>query len=690
MGNSATKQRDDNGVDDSSRSTAGSQQQSSLISSQSNSRDSIGRKDVAQNRVMSLKISVDEGVLSPLKDCVYPTAVNDWDQTSLQNLILERRLAPFYKGLDDLDEPLPPISDRESSLEPHPLLLKYLSIAVQHKLISVPSTESLDNVDLNSISQSLPSSPDANSHINTFSRETKSATNINKRRSSSAVYISDQIHNSINGKSNSLASQTLPHQSPSFKQRSRRVFSFGSNEKTTLNYIPGTDHKLITNKIPTIPQSLLYKYMIECPICFLNYPSNINYTRCCDYAICTECFLQIKRTEPNFDPSVCPFCVEPHFGILYHQIGSKEWAEKVKEAYPEEFLEEIYQELTYRNDNQLPSDSSTNNSTTGEVQKSDASINSSPNRDRKRRFVSYKNAEVVSADDIRPDWQKRQHQLLIQRITNSNRTAPVTSSRNALGSNNNRARLNTEDDYAAAASAAAEMAESLQHMEPGSRRRIPISNAQGAMYLQAVRNMGADIEELMMIEAIRQSLLESQNGQETEREREDAERRRQEEGAETNIESSENPALNVPLVQQDSEINDSNDNSGHINNEENSVGVDCDEDIALNVIAESSTTGNGGESSTNKVENPVDDNQINTEENCIKSKEKEDNEDASDSQEAVDGIDATSSPTNTTATVDSISEDNQRIIEEDDSDLNDKLRTDRQRQESNLTAAESR
>ncbi|KAI8375130.1 hypothetical protein BD560DRAFT_392779 [Blakeslea trispora] len=56
----------------------------------------------------------------------------------------------------------------------------------------------------------------------------------------------------------------------------------------------------------------------ECPICFLYYPSKMNRTRCCDKSICTECFLQLKRsTYSPFAPAVCPFCVHPDLGVLY-------------------------------------------------------------------------------------------------------------------------------------------------------------------------------------------------------------------------------------------------------------------------------------------------------------------------------------------------------------------------------------
>jgi len=52
------------------------------------------------------------------------------------------------------------------------------------------------------------------------------------------------------------------------------------------------------------------------------YPPNINRSRCCDQAICTECFVQIKRSEPTTthlvsEPAACPYCVQENFGIIY-------------------------------------------------------------------------------------------------------------------------------------------------------------------------------------------------------------------------------------------------------------------------------------------------------------------------------------------------------------------------------------
>jgi hypothetical protein len=45
---------------------------------------------------------------------------------------------------------------------------------------------------------------------------------------------------------------------------------------------------------------------IECPICFLNYPTHgVNTTRCCKTDICTECVLQVMKPTGS---STCPLC----------------------------------------------------------------------------------------------------------------------------------------------------------------------------------------------------------------------------------------------------------------------------------------------------------------------------------------------------------------------------------------------
>ena len=92
---------------------------------------------------------------------------------------------------------------------------------------------------------------------------------------------------------------------------------------------------------PRHPEAAIYRGAVECPICFLvrpdacsclgttllkrygqYYPPNINHSRCCDQAICTECFVQIKRVDPTTthlvsEPAACPYCVQENFGVVY-------------------------------------------------------------------------------------------------------------------------------------------------------------------------------------------------------------------------------------------------------------------------------------------------------------------------------------------------------------------------------------
>lgn len=99
-------------------------------------------------------------------------------------------------------------------------------------------------------------------------------------------------------------------------------------------------------------QLWLYRNTRECPICFLLYP-RLNAARCCGQEICTECFVQIKRPAPHSphnnddssdmnsrastsvsdascdasrdpdvpelvsEPANCPFCTQPNFGIVF-------------------------------------------------------------------------------------------------------------------------------------------------------------------------------------------------------------------------------------------------------------------------------------------------------------------------------------------------------------------------------------
>ncbi|KAF0524581.1 cellular response to glucose starvation-related protein [Gigaspora margarita] len=248
-------------------------------------------------------------------------------------------------------------------------------------------------------------------------------------------------------------------------------------------------------------ESQLYKGAVECPICFLYYPRNINYSRCCDQPICTECFVQIKRPEggslgANNSSAVCPYCVEPNFGVYYKPppfcsgIGS----ENMPVAIP--------------NPNIPPSTS--------------LSPSPSVSDGKARRRSIHKDSDVVTTDQIRPDWTSRVLQQPLRQPPGARRPTPAASSssrrivvRPQGGNNNTLVNSSTT---------------------PPRRPNLPpAAAAEYGGYLAAMR-MGTDLEELMVMEAIRLSLLEQERER---REREEREQTGSSQDENSNIASSE-------------------------------------------------------------------------------------------------------------------------------------------------------
>nr|ODN81228.1 zf-C3HC4 type zinc finger protein [Cryptococcus depauperatus CBS 7841] len=142
-----------------------------------------------------------------------------------------------------------------------------------------------------------------------------------------------------------------------------------------------------------------YKDAIECPICFLNYPPNINTSRCCQQPVCTECFVQIKRSEPTLthiqsEPACCPFCVETDFGVIYERPLS-----------PLSSLSGTALATSPDQGDSFPSQAFSVGS------EAELAIGPGMNPTRKetlrRKSVSSKAKEVVTIDEIRPDWEAK-------------------------------------------------------------------------------------------------------------------------------------------------------------------------------------------------------------------------------------------------------------------------------------------
>ncbi|ERF69641.1 hypothetical protein EPUS_03633 [Endocarpon pusillum Z07020] len=332
----------------------------------------------------------------------------DYNKAIVRQLMIERRLAPFWRGLNEFSEswaehqlmaaargmPIPPADEVPPELE------------FQGK--SDPSIN-LQPSDQNSKSLTVPSSARSLSYT-----------------SSASSYPTP-----------SFAQQGSPQGSPPtsapiFRTRAKTLASLTTSSKSNPQ-ADMTPRELHLPRDPTVNgQSIevfLYKDASECPICFLYYPPYLNTTRCCDQPICSECFVQIKRPDPhppeheqpdtNAPPAsegdrdlesegqlvsevaTCPFCKQPEFGITYA---------------PPPFR----RGLTYSAGSQPLGASSATSSQT-----SLSSTGLSPSSSRRRATsLSATAPGVITTDKIRPDWASK---LATARAHAARRSAAATA-----------------------------------------------------------------------------------------------------------------------------------------------------------------------------------------------------------------------------------------------------------------------
>ena len=204
--------------------------------------------------------------------------------------------------------------------------------------------------------------------------------------------------------------QNTSSPSPFFRGRAKTLASLASGSRNASQTEMGPQ-ELQLPKDPYVNgqrvEVFLYKNATECPICFLYYPPYLNKTRCCDQPICSECFVQIKRPDPHppehhgeeptptdepqeeiqlvSEPAACPFCVQPEFGVTY-------------EAPP------FRRGLVYAHQSHgLHSAASAMSSTT--------SLHSSgvpsPGGRRRATSLAVNDKTVITTDMVRPDWAKK-------------------------------------------------------------------------------------------------------------------------------------------------------------------------------------------------------------------------------------------------------------------------------------------
>lgn len=431
------------------------------------------------------------------------TGVEDFNKAIVRQLMIERRIAPFWRGLNEYSE-----SWTESQLiaasRGIPILaaqdMPQESSQIVPQTCSDHSVQGLGMMDLIPTNSSLATSGE-----------------------SSKLYSSTNMVSDVASKS---LLNDHPNQSSSFRPRSKTIASL-TNASQGLEYydkIPkevNLPHDPHVNGQPI--EVVLYKNVVDCPICFLSYPPYLNKTRCCDQPVCSECFVQIKRPDPHppelnhsspshvsegptyeaeslvSKPACCPYCQQPDFGVIYEPPGFRRGLVYINDSH--ENSKSFPNFLI-----SLPESPETNKS----LQPSVTSYK------RRTTSISPNAPTVITTDRIRPDWAIK---LANARSYMARRSAAATALHTAaylMGSGNTDTRSFSFRSSRLARSIGADIGTSSgsatsyqgEHDNAVNTSDRTSQNRKESHRNEAINQMNRiqDIEELMVMEAIRLSL----------------------------------------------------------------------------------------------------------------------------------------------------------------------------------------
>lgn len=525
--------------------------------------------------------TVDGGYLQP--QGVYPGPY-DFDYKIIRQLIIDRKLAPFYKGLSDFDSnwtdrqllaavhgvsPLPPsetpdsnTEDAESPASPEP------SVQPSNDKLEIKIDEQADSI-------IIPEGKPATSSVDTSALVYESGALVDSRTEELTPGSSSPIEISI---SHDECSPTLSNSPsipfPSIERAASRRPSDSTDPKLLTGDVSSsttslsvasiarerahTTSRIITGPVPDrIPQELiLYKDAIECPICFMFYPKLLNLTRCCAQPICTECFVAIKRLPPHpphdaepaaapsapaqpnpiadninlvSEPAACPYCMTPDMGVTFSPPPYRTGIEASK-----------------RN-NSLSSFAlfSSPHSSSVNVHSSAAStpVSLVDPATKRRGSLPASSPDVVTTDQIRPDWRLK---LVTARAHAARKSAAATaihisaflneetgSPSRSRGRSSRQGRLSASSASTSGASPSPRPGSrqpsipyySGMHMfshhlagrsvseSDGPRRTAPRSMVVDPVSGTLVNPRLQELEEMMILEAIRLSILEEEKQQ---------------------------------------------------------------------------------------------------------------------------------------------------------------------------------
>lgn len=440
------------------------------------------------------------------------TGTEDYNKGIVRQLMIERRLAPFWKGLND----------HQDSWTEHQLV-------AAAKGLPIPAADEIPVED--DMKNDRP--PQLEPKISTTNLDslmvpiTSRSQSQNSEASSSHSSPFQPSFPPVGNSSSSIGSAFA-------KGRSKTLATLTSSSKGQVPELRPREVKLAND--PNVNgqrlEAYLYKDATECPICFLYYPPYLNKTRCCDQGMCSECFVQIKRPDPHppehADPSVpapvpaadsaalhdgelisepatCPFCKVPQFGITYDSPPFRRG-------------------LVYANH---PSGHVLNRSISGMSSSSslasggESNETTSPSSTSRRRAVSVAatSPSVITTDQVRPDWAEK---LASARAHTARRSAAATALHTAAYLVRNQGhedprgfaafgrrgllRRASGPEHPAAASPSSPLSMLAMMTERNSSRGAHVEGGEGHSHGGGRRSRIEDLEDMMMMEAIRQSL----------------------------------------------------------------------------------------------------------------------------------------------------------------------------------------
>ncbi|KAL5377953.1 SNF1-interacting protein [Paraphaeosphaeria sporulosa] len=466
------------------------------------------RQQRAQDRERSIREEgVDGGFLVTLGTYTGP---EDFSKPTVRQLQIERRLAPFWKGLNDHEDTW-----------------------TEHQLVAVVNDKPLPAPD--EIPEEEPPRPN---NLSTEWNPRSSNQNINSltvamggRTMSQASDRSANLtasHPAFSLPSPTSPIANSPSSTPFFRGRAKTLAALTSGSRNASQTEMGPQEVQLPKDPYVNGQRLevfLYKDASECPICFLYYPPYLNKTRCCDQPICSECFVQIKRPDPHppehhgdsnepgspppepqedgtlvSEPACCPFCVQAEFGITYE---------------PPPFRRGLVYAGSGHNSLSMAAAS---------AMSSTSSLNSqgltSPGR-RRAGSLAATDSSVITTDRVRPDWAKK---LADARAHALRRAAAATALHNAAYMMGNiqsdsrgfslgrRRRTMFGSDSASTSGNGTPRGGDVNGLLTAAAAQGSSSRTEGQSDLTSNRqssrrgNRLEDLEDLMMMEAIRLSL----------------------------------------------------------------------------------------------------------------------------------------------------------------------------------------